>query len=124
MDNLDEFQRQCLNEFTATSEYRNRLSKELSKGIKTHNVIISVDSYQEYLQAVCFSEIDSETLKSFSKNNGLRLISKSKIFSLELTNCGPMYKYIFQSSKRTYVPGTLIKDLGEDDFLMCERRLD
>lgn len=108
---LDELEKACLNEHNATEEYRRRLEKELKKDNPNGFVNIKLDASHDVLQAVTFFEIKSETLKEFNKNNGLRLIIKSKTLQIDLN--GPVYMYFFVSSKRKNVPNILVPDLTE-----------
>ena len=108
---LDELEKACLNEHNATEEYRRRLEKELKKDNPNGFVNIKLDTSHDVLQAMTFFEIKSETLKEFNKNNGLRLIIKSKTLQIDLN--GPVYMYFFVSSKRKNVPNILVQDLTE-----------
>lgn len=119
---LDDLEKACLNEHNATEEYRRRLEKELKKDNPNGFVNIKLDTSQDVLQAMTFFEIKSETLKEFNKNNGLRLIIKSKTLQIDLN--GPVYMYFFVSSKRKNVPNILVPDLTESNDEICERLLD
>ena len=119
---LDDLEKACLNEHNATEEYRRRLEKELKKDNPNGFVNIKLDTSQDVLQAMTFFEIKSETLKEFNKNNGLRLIIKSKTLQIDLN--GPVYMYFFVSSKRKNVPNILVPDLTECNDEICERLLD
>ena len=119
---LDDLEKACLNEHNATEEYRRRLEKELKKDNPNGFVNIKLDTSQDVLQAMTFFEIKSETLKEFNKNNGLRLIIKSKTLQIDLN--GPVYMYFFVSSKRKNVPNILVQDLTECNDEICERLLD
>ncbi len=119
---LDDLEKACLNEYNATEEYRRRLEKELKKDNPNGFVNIKLDTSQDVLQAMTFFEIKSETLKEFNKNNGLRLIIKSKTLQIDLN--GPVYMYFFVSSKRKNVPNILVPDLTECNDEICERLLD
>jgi len=87
----------------------------LNKGLKDNSSFcyVTLDSLNEIVRVMSFCEIMPEVLRGVCDNHGLKCISKTKTFSIDMKD--PVYTYFFISSKRKFCQNVLCDDLTKVD---------